>query len=262
MSEKQQLTIVIDFHEPFIKDDEFKALGYKVIRGNLGKGNTDNFPECGDYYFKHENGEILIERKVMTDFDGSMSSGHLFDQAQRMREWAMESPNGTRHCYIKTIGNNAEYNKYAHVDVKGRIGGTESIQARYNIPVNNYSYYINKKDVENKLPKEFGFNWACHKLFRSLSEGKFGEFRKSDLFKYTNPHNKKDFIDSRDFYIHCFRGIQGVSEVIAERIVDRLGIESFEDLSINLNYESLKNGVPKVGPKIARRILDHWNVIL
>ena len=260
MSEEKP-TLVIDFHEPFTKDQEFEALGYNIIRGNLGKDNKEGYPECGDYYFAHPNGEILVERKAMNDFDGSMSSGHLFDQAQRMREWAMEREDGKRYIYLKTIGNNAEYNTYAHVGVKGRVGGMMSIQNRYNIPVNNYSYYINKKDAEIKLPKEYGFNWACHKLFRSLSEGKFGEFRKSDLFKYTNPHNKKDFIDSRDFYIHCFRGIQGVSEVIAERIVDRLGIESFEDLTINLNYEALKT-VPKVGPKIAQRIIEHWNVIL
>jgi ERCC4-type nuclease len=141
--------------------------------------------------------------------------------------------------------------------VKGRVGGMESIQARYGIPVNCYSYYKETND----FPKEFAMNWAIHKLIRSLSEGKFGEFRKTDLFKYTNPHNKRDFVDSRDFYIHCFRGIQGVSEVIAERIVDTLGIESFEDLTISLNYESMK-AVNKIGPTIARRILEHWNVII
>ena len=258
MSEEEKPILVIDFHEPFTKDEEFEALGYNIIRGNLGKGNTDNFPECGDYYFKHENGEILIERKVMNDFDGSMSSGHLFDQAQRMREWAMEREDGKRYIYLKTIGDNAENNKYAHVNVKGRVGGMMSIQNRYNIPVNNYSYYFNEDD---DLPKEFGFNWSIHKLIRSLSEGKFGEFRKSDLFKYHNPHKSNDYVSSKEFYIHCFRGIPGVSEIIATRIVEVLGIESFEDLSINLNYESLKV-VPKIGPKIARRILQYWEVII
>lgn len=249
-------TLVIDFHEPFTKTEEFKQLGYNVIVGNLGVDNKDGYPTCGDYYFKHENGEILIERKVMNDFDGSMSDRSVFDQAQRMREWAMQREDGKRYCYVKTIGNNAIFNQYANVGVKGRIGGMESIQARYNIPVNNYSFCLDKD-----MPSEFAFNWACHKLFRSLSEGKFGEFRKSDLFKYRNPHNKRDFIDSKDFYIHCFRGIQGVSEVIATRIVEVLGIESFEDLTVNLNYDSMK-AVPKVGPKIARRILEHWNVVL
>ncbi len=257
MSEEKP-TLVIDFHEPFTKVDEFKKLGYHVIVGNLGEDNKENYPKCGDYYFKHENGEVLIERKVMNDFDGSMSDGSLFGQAQRMREWAMESEDGKRYCYLKTIGNNAEYNPYAKVDVKGRIGGGESIQARYNIPINNYSYYFNEED---DLPKEFAFNWACHKLFRSLSEGKFGEFRKSDLFKYRNPHLTKDYVSSKDFYIHCFRGIPGVSEVIATRIVEVLGIESFEDLTINLNYHSLK-AVPKVGPKISRRILEYWEVVI
>lgn len=256
MSEEEKPILVIDFREPFTKAEEFQKLGYNVISGNLGKDNIEGYPECGDYYFKHEKGEILIERKVMNDFDGSLSNGHLFDTMNKMREWAMESEEGTRYCYLKTIGNNAEYNPYAKVGIKGRIGGGESIQARNNIPINNYSYCL-----EDGLPKEFGFNWACHKLFRSLSEGKFGEFRKTDLFKYRNPHNKRDFVDSRDFYIHCFRGIQGVSETIATRIVDVLGIESFEDLTISLNYQSLK-AVPKIGPKIANRILEHWSVIL
>ncbi len=251
-------TLIIDFREPFTKAQEFQKLGYNVVMGNLGEDNKEGYPKCGDYYFKHENGEILIERKVMNDFDGSMANGHLFDTMQKMREWSMESEDSNRYCYLKTIGNNAEYNSYAKVGIKGRIGGGESIQARYNIPINNYSYYINKEDPREK---EFAFNWACHKLFRSLSEGKFGEFRKTDLFKYRNPHNKRDFVDSRDFYIHCFRGIQGVSETIATRIVDTLGIESFEDLSISLNYQSLK-AVDKIGPKIANRILEHWSVVL
>ena len=258
MSEEEKPTLVIDFREPFTKNEEFQKMGYNVIGGNLGENNTENYPNCGDYYFKHPNGEILIERKVMNDFDGSLSNGHLFDTIQKMREWAMESEDGNRYCYLKTIGNNAEFNPYAKVDVKGRIGGGESIQARYNIPINNYSYYIND---DQPREKEFGFNWACHKLFRSLSEGKFGEFRKTDLFKYRNPHKTKDYISSKEFYIHCFRGIPGVSEVIATRIVEVLGIESFEDLTISLNYASLK-AVPKIGPKIANRILEHWEVIL
>lgn len=256
MSEEDKPIIVIDFHEPFTKTEEFLELGYEAMPGNLGEDNKEGYPTCGDYYFKHTNGEILIERKTMRDFDGSMADGSVFNQAQRMREWAMGSEEGKRYCYIKVVGDTSEFNPYAKVSVKGRVGGMESIQARYGIPVNCYSYY--KED--NKFPKEFPLNWAIHKLIRSLSEGKFGEFRKTDLFKYRNPHNKKDFIDSRDFYIHCFRGIDGISETIAERIVDTHGIESFEDLSVVLNYVSMK-AVNKVGPKIARNILDHWNVL-
>ena len=257
MSEEEKPILVIDFHEPFTKTEEFQKLGYNIITGNLGKDNNGEYPTCGDYYFKHEKGEILIERKTMHDFDGSMADGSAFHQAQRMREWAMESEESNRYCYFKIVGDTSEYNPYAKVSVKGRVGGMESIQARYGIPVNCYSYYKENND----FPKEFALNWSIHKLIRSLGENKFGEFRKQDLFKYRNPHNKRDFVDSRDFYIHCFRGIQGVSETIATRIVDVLGIESFEDLTISLNYASLK-AVPKIGPKIANRILEHWSVIL
>ena len=256
MSEEEKPILVIDFRESFLKAQEFEKMGYQVINGNLGEGNTENYPECADYYYKCEHGELLIERKTMRDFDGSLVNGHLFDTAQKMREWMMGSENGTRYGFIKVVGDTSEFNPYAKVSVKGRVGGMESIQARYGIPVNCYSYYAG-----DDFPKEFALNWSIHKLIRSLSENKFGEFRKQDLFKYRNPHNKRDFVDSRDFYIHCFRGIQGVSETIATRIVDTLGIESFEDLSISLNYASLK-AVPKIGPKIANRILEHWSVIL
>lgn len=250
-------TLVIDFRESFLKAQEFEKMGYNVISGNLGEGNTEDLPNCADYYYKCPYGELLIERKTMRDWDGSMVNGHLFDTAQKMREWILESENGTRYGFIKVVGDTSEFNPYAKVGVKGRVGGMESIQARYGIPVNCYSYYVGDDD----FPKEFALNWSIHKLIRSLSENKFGEFRKTDLFKYRNPHKKIDYINQREFYIHCFRGINGISETIAERIVDTLGIESFEDLTINLNYASLK-AVPKVGPKITRRILESWDVII
>ena len=256
MSEEDKPILIIDFRESFLKAQEFEKMGYQVINGNLGEGNTENYPECADYYYKCEYGELLIERKTTRDFDGSLVNGHLFDTAQKMREWMLESENGTRYGFIKVVGDTSEFNPYAKVSVKGRVGGMESIQARYGIPVNCYSYYVG-----DDFPKEFALNWSIHKLIRSLSENKFGEFRKQDLFKYRNPHQTKDYVSSREFYIHCFRGIPGVSEVIATRIVDTLGIESFEDLTISLNYQSLKV-VNKVGPKITRRILQYWEVII
>jgi len=160
MTEEPPLTLISDFREPFTKIHEFEAMGYRVIPGNLGEGNTENYPECADYYYKCNNGELLIERKTVRDFDGSLASGHLFDTAQRMREWAMGSEDGNRYCFIKVIGNTSEYNTYAKVGIKGRIGAIESIQARYNIPVNCYNYYSsNNKDDYPKIPRNMRLIW-------------------------------------------------------------------------------------------------------
>ena len=50
MSEEEKPILVIDFRESFLKAQEFEKMGYQVINGNLGEGNTENYPIAGDHY--------------------------------------------------------------------------------------------------------------------------------------------------------------------------------------------------------------------
>ncbi len=228
------MKLIMDNKEPLRMHHQFESLKYEIEVEPL---------ELGDYYFKCDKGEILIERKEMNDFDGSMVNGHLFDQAERMVEWLNNGEN--RLAYIITIGDTNLHNEFASVNSTSRVGAMNSIQMRYGIPVNNYT-------------TETDFIWACHKLFRSLNEGKRGQYRTTDLFNYQNP-DKLDRNDPRTFFINIFRLIPGVNITKATNIVDTLVLESVNDL-ILINYEDLI-AIDGIGPQTAHKILDKLGII-
>ncbi len=228
------MKLIMDNKEPLRIQHQFENLKYEVEVKPL---------EIGDYYFECDKGEILIERKEMPDFDGSMVNGHIFDQAERMLEWLNNGEN--RLAYIITIGDTNLNNEFAHVNSTSRVGAMNSIQMRYGIPVNNYT-------TEND------FIWACHKLFRSLNEGKRGQHRTTDLFNYQNP-DKLDRNDPRTFFINIFRLIPDVNIIKATNIVDTLILESVNDL-ILINYDDLV-AIDGIGPQTAHKILDKLGIV-
>lgn len=233
------MKLVIDNSEPLRIADQFQNLKYNVEILDI----TKKLEMSGDYYFLCAHGEILIERKTITDFDGSMSNGHIFDQAERMAEWIKNGEN--RLGYIVTIGDTNFYNEFASINSTSRIGAMGSIMMRYGIPVCN-------------VTTETDFVWLIHKLCRSLNEGKKGEYRTTDLFAYNNP-DQKITGDPRTFFIGCFRLIPGISHEKSTAIVDELVIESANDL-ILLNYLDLI-AIDGIGPMTANKILDFWGIV-
>ena len=234
------MKLIIDNSEPLGIVDQFASLKYDIHVLDI----TKQLEMSGDYYFKCDYGEIMIERKTISDFDGSMSDGSIFDQCERMQIWSREGEN--RLVFIITIGPTNEFNEHAGVNYKSRVGAMNSIQMRYGIPVNNYT-------------TEEDFIWAVHKLCRSLNEGKMGEYRVTDLSKYKNPDGTRlDKNDPMSFFIQAFANIPGISIGKAKKIVETLIIESVNDILI-ISYDQLIE-LDGIGPTTAIKILHHWGV--
>lgn len=233
------MKIIMDIREPASINMLLEAMSYDVEVLDI----TEELEMSGDYYFKCDNGELLIERKTIPDFDGSMVNGHLFDQAMRMTEWCQAEPN--RIAFIKTIGQTNEYNGHANVNYTSRIGAMNSIMIRYGLPVSNYT-------------TEADFIWAVHKLCRSLYEGKKGKFRTTDLFNYKHPDINLKSNDPNEIFINNFR-IWGATKKQAEDIVDVLLIESVNDL-ISLTYDDLIV-IKGIGDKTVMKIMNRMGIV-
>lgn len=228
------MKIIMDIREPAANQMMLEGMQYNVVMKAL---------EVGDYYFECSNGELLVERKSMADFDASMVNGHLFDQAMRMTEWCQSEPN--RIAFIKTIGVTNEFNEHANVNYTSRIGAMNSIMIRYGLPVSNYT-------------TEPDFCWAVNKLCRSLYEGKKGKFRTTDLFEYKHPDINLKSNDPNEIFINNFR-IWGATKIQAEKIVDILIIESVNDL-INITYDDLIV-IKGIGDKTVIKILNRMGIM-
>lgn len=228
------MKIIMDTREPASIHMMLEGMKYDVEVKAL---------DVGDYYFECDNGELIIERKAMLDFDASMVNGHLFDQAMRMTVWCQGGPD--RIAFIKTIGVTNEYNEFANVNYTSRIGAMNSIMIRYGIPVSNYT-------------TEADFVWAVHKLCRSLNEGKKGEFRTTDLFDYKHPDMNLKDNDPRTIYINILR-ILGLSKTQAENAVDLYNIESIDELNV-LDRDDLDT-IKGIGEKTIIKILNRMGKV-
>ncbi len=220
---------------PFLTNREIKI---RVIH------ITEKLKISGDYYYKCDHGELLIERKQMSDLDGSIKKENVFSQSQKMALWVQAK--SKRYASIKTIGDNCQENKKANINYANRIGACEAIQSGTGIPVNNYSC-------------DDGFIWSIYKNIRSLEEGKFGIFRTIDLFKYKFPDIDLKNNNLKSIYTDILRRL-GATKKQAEKIVDTYHIMAWNDLGI-LEERSNLTDIPRLGPKTADKIHKRMGII-
>ncbi|MEE9446206.1 MAG: hypothetical protein V3V19_11145 [Cocleimonas sp.] len=204
---------------------------------------TESLDMSGDYYYKCDKGELLIERKQMADLDGSIDDESVFYQSQKMALWLQAG--NKRYAFIKTIGNNDTMNHHANINFAQRIGATESVTSRTGIPLQNYSH-------------ERGFIWSIYKNIRSLREGKMGQFRTLDLFKYVFPDIDLKLEDQKTIHINVLR-CYGASKKQAIEIVNEFDIESYESLGLLSKIKDLK-GIKGVGSKTSEKIFKRMRI--
>ncbi len=234
MSENEPLynnILYIDKQEPVNdKLSSFIAFGLNVKQTNLQKQGL------GDYYYQHENGAINIERKTQSDFDGSVTNSHIWDQADIMMNWAIEKEN--RYPYVLFVGDTDVYNDYAKITMNSRVGAMGSITGR-GVPV-------------IPISSEESFNFLIYKFIRMLHEDKFGKTRYVDLFKYKNPDMAKLGLDEKILRLLPGVGAQKAFDV-SEAIYLEIKIKS-KDPELG-DYDALLS-VVGVGKKTADNIYD------
>ncbi len=204
-------SIVIDTAEPSWKADEFTAMGYEVQHLPL---------VTGDYWFKHDLGQLLIERKTIPDFDRSVSIDHMFDQAEDLIEWLRDEPN--RYGMVIIVGNfeGNDYTSYAQ-----RMGALGSLLIRgcpvLTLPLVDPTTERNQE--KGVVHEEYLFNYVVDKMIRSITEGKMGKFRTVDLFKYKNPDANKLMFNEK-----VLRLVPGISKRRASDIINEFPEINFE----------------------------------
>lgn len=166
--------ILVDVHEPNSIIEKLKELGLPVEVESL---------EVGDYII----GQILVERKEITDLFNSLTSGRLFDQLYRMKMSGLK-------CFMAVIGEPPTYDY------------------RRKAPVSKekYEYYL--RTLENIIV--FSFCSYGVSVVRIPTEARFVRFLEV-LWKYSGrtpslpPSVKKeeDPVEIKANILNCIPGV-------------------------------------------------------
>jgi len=151
---------------------DLKVNNYELIVDSREKENTLNALNSygihyrlealptGDFKIKTEDGTVVIERKQMTDFIGSLLSGRLEEQMRRLSE---EQCPG-----LLLTGSFAEYRKYAkgtRFTIDHVIGAVASCVVKYGL---RFVIWIQAPESQ---PHQTGILLAT-KIIKKIAEGK------------------------------------------------------------------------------------------
>jgi len=192
------------------------------------------------YPYDIMQGDVGIERKRVDDFIASIkkkktSKHSIWDQCNRMSQTGMYS-----YILIEGMGDDLALDTWLEIQGGGTYktyyGGMASISVRYNIPV----LYCHNQDW---------FAYEAGKIFKSHREGKAGIARENKLV-YVDPEypiaaqilalcgldkraleiaeklNLTDIMDVISLRRNDLISIDGIGDIIANRIIKRLGIRT------------------------------------
>lgn len=138
---KEYVTLVVDDRE---NEDVIEAV--------------NRHPEVENWYIDRleigdiqcESADLLIERKTMEDYAGSLRSGHLADQLSRMREVS-------ENCFILVEDDLDSSESLTHTQMRGESirGSMASTMARKNTPVVPCSNVELLVDMSVRLSRKF-----------------------------------------------------------------------------------------------------------
>jgi ERCC4-type nuclease len=210
--------IIIDKREPKEMESLFLDLEY----GTVWTQHTSQ--ESFDY----RQGNVIIERKSMSDFVSSFKSDHLWDQLAKMQRYGVS--------YLIVVGSLYEGVNSKFGAVPNQIlGAMGSIAVRYGI----HPMIVNNN-------KEFAY--LVGKLFQSHRNGNHMKHRKTRL---TNTR-KEISVAAKILSL-----VPGMDKK-AEDIVKELNLKTIHDVT-NLTYEKLQE-VTGIGKKTALNILQYLQI--
>jgi len=222
--------IIIDQREPEEMERYFETLtSLTPVRIQI----TEKTPyPTGDYC----SGEIMFERKTVTDFDSSVLDDSIFEQCQKMRIWMNENPKRIARLYI--IGRLGHYNEYAKISFEQRIGAIESISSRYGIQI------ITMDD-------EIQMVIAIQKVIKSWHENKIGVGRP---FKFTK---------AKDITLleHTLGGIGGIGKDTVGKIMNGISATKiFKFCNDIVDNEGMLVDIKHIGPTTAKKIKEELGI--
>ena len=200
MSTVNNYELIVDSREKENTTKALDAYGIHYTRQTL---------PTGDLKIKTEDGTVIVERKQMTDFIGSLLSGRLEEQ---MRRLSQEQCPG-----LVLTGSFAEYRKYAKTTkftVDHVIGAVASCVVKYGL---RFVIWIQS---ENTQPHAAGIALTA-KIMKKIAEGKIDKIPDRKL--------KKNSIDPQREIIGM---MCGVPQNVAANLLEKFGcIRSIMDAS-------------------------------
>lgn len=103
---------------------------FKSILEEKGLTVSTGLLDCGDFmiYNSEEDKAILIERKSIGDFIGSMMSGRIFEQLERLKAVNAKP-------MILVEGSFAQGRRYGKVNVSSILGCLVNIELKWGVPI-------------------------------------------------------------------------------------------------------------------------------
>ena len=185
-----QPRIIVDTREDSAVEKAFKRLGYTPKVKAL---------PIGDILIEDDTKSVIIERKTIGDFVGSVYSGHLEKQLLQQDQL----PNS----YLILIGSQKDlfFNNPTHCKwtVDQHLGMLASIAIR-------------RKTKLLAVSNNSQFAKLCLKLFTKTNDGRISDIYSTELLK--------DKLTTEDIKLRMIACVPGISIKLAQRLKDKLKI--------------------------------------
>lgn len=183
-----------------------------------------------------QEGNVLIERKTIADFEASFLDGRYREQRTRLLNYATER----KACVLYILEGDLTKAKRLQPDALQQL--LNRLQLRYRIPVINTTSIEHTAVICKLLQKQITEDPKCF-IYESLAYDKTIHVKKKD--NHTDP---------KYLYMAMIQQVPGISNTIAEKLYE--AFPRFPDLcSATIDALSvIKIGARKLGPKVAERL--------